>query len=304
MTIESMTRQYTAYLARYAGVYAESTHKELNRRYARLTRTLQAFGVDNYAHVDAEHVKELALHLRARKITAKAVLHDLTSLGNLCKFFGCDAVDRARSLYPNLFYSPRSSRLPPLKQHQFNAILQACHRLTQSDDYIDVRSAGAVAICVGAGLRTIELQHVRAVDIDLSNRTLRVDVVKGGDTYGEPRTIPIIPPTIATIGRFVTVRKVQPPTVSKSPYVLANPLTGNTLSTNSLREGKKRIESLAGFNFDFRILRRTYAQILIDNGAPLSAVSVVMGHLSTLTTEQAYARIRPDSAIEQIQGVF
>lgn len=135
-------------------------------------------------------------------------------------------------------------------------------------------------------------------------QSVRVDVVKGGDTYGEPRTIPIIPPTIATISRFLAVRKKQPPTVSQSQYILANPQTGDTLSTNTLRKDKKQVEKLAGFNFDFRILRRTYAQILIDNGAPLSAVSVVMGHLSTLTTEQAYARIRPDSAIEQIQGVF
>lgn len=299
-----MSRQYTAYLQRYAGVYADSTHKELNRRYARLTRTLRAFGVNNYATLDAEHVKELALFLRDRKITAKAVLHDLTSLGNLCKFYNCDAVERARALYPALFYSPRQSRLPPLKTHDLNAILHACHHLAHSDDYIDVRSAGAVALCVGAGLRTIELQHVRADDVDLSARTVRVDVVKGGDTYGEPRTIPIIPPTIATISRFLAVRKKQPPTVSQSQYILANSQTGDTLSTNTLRKDKKQVEKLAGFNFDFRILRRTYAQILIDNGAPLSAVSVVMGHLSTLTTEQAYARIRPDSAIEQIQGVF
>ncbi len=301
---DCMTRQYLAYLDRYAGVYADSTHKELNRRYARLTRTLRALGVDNYADVDTEHVKELALHLRRRDITAKAVLHDLASLGNLCEFYNNDAVNRARSLYPKLFYSPRSARLPPLKEHDLSAILRVCHKLTYSDDYVDVRSARAVVICVGAGLRTIELQHVQTQDIDLTNRTIRVSVVKGGDTYGEPRTIPLIPSTIATIGRFLGIRAIQPPTVSKSQYALANPLTGDTLSTNSLREGKKRVEKLAGLDFDYRILRRTYAQILIDSGAPLSAVSVVMGHLSTLTTEQAYARIRPDSAITQIQGVF
>lgn len=299
-----MTRQYHAYLDRYAGVYADSTHKELYRRYARLTRTLRELGVDNVVNIDAETVKMLALITRERGITQKAVLHDLTTVGNLCAFYGNDAVDKARTQYPALFYAPRSSRLPPLNKKELNAVLHACHKLAQSEDYVQVRSAGAVALCLGAGLRTIELRHVRVSGIDLNRRTVRVDVVKGGNTYGEPRTIPLIPSTIATIKRFLDKRITQPPTVSLSPYALVNPWRGTILSTNTLRKDKKHIEKLAGFEFDFRILRRTYAQILLDRNAPLSAVSVVMGHHSTVTTEQAYARIRPDSAIEQIQGVF
>lgn len=301
---DCMICQYSAYLDAYAGVFADSTHKELNRRYRRLTQSLQAIGVDDYTRIDIEDVKTLALSLRDRKITPKAILHDLTSLGNLCTYFGSDAVDRARALYPALFYSPRMSRLPPLTNPDLTSILQACYSLTQSSSYPDVRAGGSVALCFGAGLRTIELQHVRVDDIDLQARTLSIDVVKGGNSYGEPRTIPLIPSSIAVIKQFLAVRSKQPPTVAYSPHLLVNPTAGDVLSTNSLRSGKKRVESRAGIGFDFRILRRTYAQTLIDKGAPLSAVSVVMGHLSTLTTERAYARIRPDSAIAQIQGVF
>lgn len=303
MKSHTMTNQYLAYLHRYRGVYADSTHTELHRRYARLARTLRVMDVEDFSKVDAEDVKHIALRMRDRGLTQKSIIHDLTTLGNLCDFYNCDAVTRARSLYPALFYSPRSSRLPPLKAEDLGAILQACHKLVHSDDFTDVRSAGAVALCYGAGLRTIELQHVKTADIDLSTRTVRVDVVKGGDTYGEPRTIPLLPSTIAVVSQFLAIQKKQP-SAKKSPYAIANAYNGKILSANSLRKIRMRVIELAGVVFDYRILRRTYAQTLIDNGAPLSAVSVVMGHLSTLTTEQAYARIRPDSAIDQIQGVF
>lgn len=304
MKSHTLTNQYQAFLHQYKGVYADSTHTELHRRYARLTRTLNTFGIDNVVNIDVEVVKTLAIHQQNRGIKQKSVLHDLTAIGNLCKFYGNNAVDESRIKYPALFYTPRSLRLPPLAKSELQAILHACHKLAKSSDYVHVRSAGAVALCLGAGLRTIELRNVRIDGIDLLRRTVRVDVVKGGNTYGEPRTIPLIPSTVATIKQFLQARATQPPTISLSKFVLANPTSGAILSANTLRRDKKHIEELVGFDFDFRILRRTYAQILLDKDAPLSAVSVVMGHNSTVTTEQAYARIRPDSAIAQIQGVF
>ena len=40
-----------------------------------------------------------------------------------------------------------------------------------------------------------------------------------------------------------------------------------------------------GIDSDLRKCRRTYGQRLVDAEASISVVSVVMGHLSTMTTE-------------------
>ena len=48
------------------------------------------------------------------------------------------------------------------------------------------------------------------------------------------------------------------------------------------------------------MLRRTYAQLALDEGAQVASVSLVLGHTNTRTTEDAYGRIRPDMAIADI----
>ena len=48
------------------------------------------------------------------------------------------------------------------------------------------------------------------------------------------------------------------------------------------------------------MMRRTYAQYLIDEGFPIEWVFVVLGHSSSKTTEKSYARPREDRVVRSI----
>ena len=60
----------------------------------------------------------------------------------------------------------------------------------------------------------------------------------------------------------------------------------------------------AGIKFKIKDYRSTFCQWLIDKGAQLEAVSKIMGHKTSVTTESYYGRIGNDTAISEIERVF
>ena len=57
-----------------------------------------------------------------------------------------------------------------------------------------------------------------------------------------------------------------------------------------------QISDKIGIKFSPQALRRTYGQILLDKHAIIDAVSLMLGHASTKTTERYYCRKNEDDA--------
>ena len=64
------------------------------------------------------------------------------------------------------------------------------------------------------------------------------------------------------------------------------------------------VEEESGVKFDLRKCRRTFGQSYLDADLDIESVSVLMGHLSTKTTEGYYCRKRNDVAIKAAQGTW
>ncbi len=89
--------------------------------------------------------------------------------------------------------------------------------------------------------------------------------------------------------------KVRPQT----EYLFTN-YSGQFLSVDGLSHDRNVVCEQTGIDFDYRKCRRTYAQYLIDEGLPMDKLSVILGHVSTKTTEKAYARPRDDRVINEV----
>ncbi len=298
--------QLDAFLADYRHVYAEGTYVTLSRQLRKIDRQLidlRASGAilsSDYSDMTAEDIKTYGVYLRNKALSQSAIVRDLGALRKICNYCGCPAVDRARAQYPLIFYAPGKTRLPPLSYEDYDTLVATL--LDIERPFPLLRAAASVAVAVGAGLRPVEVAGLRACDVSLSKGLLTVYTVKGGLTYGKPRTAPIRPELRPILARYMAQRAQAPLTVARSELVFCNPSSGGALASNTYRVGKSRIEGLVGFKFDFRTLRRTYAQLALDEGAQLASVSLVLGHTNTRTTENAYGRIRPDMAIADIVG--
>jgi hypothetical protein len=65
-----------------------------------------------------------------------------------------------------------------------------------------------------------------------------------------------------------------------------------------------KVRKASRIEFDFRTLRRTYGQSLLNRGVALPSVSLMLGHNSTLTTEKYYCRQDADSARLEVVRAF
>jgi len=67
---------------------------------------------------------------------------------------------------------------------------------------------------------------------------------------------------------------------------------------------KHLVELQTNTKFELRACRRTFGQNLIDQGASLESVSILLGHTTTKTTETYYARKRQDAAILEVNNIW
>lgn len=284
------------YLEAYEGVYAETTWKELDRRFRRieaLLAGLKASGdvsTTDPASLTPEDVKALAVHLRrVRRISPAAQQHDIGVLGNLCLFVGNDCVRLARARYPAAFPIARKVRDSVLTSEEFAAIVRWSGSRTGSG----LRDAAAICLALGTGARPCEIREARVEDLDLAGCTFYVRRPKGADTYGDRRTVPVRPEVRGILSLYISSSGL-------SPSDLLFGVDGHAASSNTLGIWRGKVCDGVGFVFDYRKLRRTYGQYLLDEGFSMEEVSILLGHTNVTTTNAFYAGVRPSRAVQNV----
>ena len=171
---------------------------------------------------------------------------------------------------------------------------------------IQYEECGPSAVVPTLAPRNKEIRFANEQDIDTINWTFDIVHVKGEDTYGQPRLVPIIPAIrglllsyLLLIKRWKCQNKIDSPALF--------PSKGSSdcyLSINGIREIKNIVEKDLNIKFELRACRRTFGQKYIDSDLDIESVSVLMGHSTTRTTEKYYGRRRNLQAIEKAKSVW
>lgn len=148
----------------------------------------------------------------------------------------------------------------------------------------------------------------RTYTVDIKDDVWTVEVLhpKGEGKHGEVREAPIHPDAYPFLTRYFVARAqhVQRIGATTRALFLGNVATDGYLATNTVRLYAQRVSDDTGIDVDLRKCRRTHGQRLVDAKVPISVVSVVMGHVSTRTTEQHYARVKHAVAVEEVTKTF
>lgn len=130
---------------------------------------------------------------------------------------------------------------------------------------------------------------------------------KGEDTYGEERDPPIRPDCIPFLRRYMRERmrkRSERPDLEYLFPALRDHEDGK-LSTNSITKMVRSVGKDAGVvGLDLHKCRRTYGQLLSDEGAEIETVSVLLGHHYTSTTEASYSRKKQQKALRAARQVW
>lgn len=293
------------------GTFAESTLYDLERHYRRMSKVLDglvkkgALTTANPKNMTMKDVGKIIVHYRNLGLGHGTIKRDFSALNGLLLFTGNPSFVMFKMRNPNLFPSTVGPRQAPLEKEFVVSLLNKANNVGEND-WRRLRAYALVLFAIGSGCRMKELRLAEVVDLNLEDGTFHAERVKGEGTWGEPRDIPIRPEIMPVLRRYISARIKMLDEGNRASTALFPALHGNDgyLSANRVRLIKKTVEIEMGRAFDIRSCRRTFGQLMLDEGISVESVSVVMGHKNSRTTELYYARRKQKAAIEEARKTW
>jgi integrase/recombinase XerD len=236
--------------------------------------------------IDRDALMEFLSSLYRQNLESKSVARNLVTLRNFFRFLQIQQVienDPALNLE-----SPKIRRSLPgyLRLEDVDRLLK------QPDDKtpLGLRDRAMLEVLYSTGLRVSELIHLRTADLDAKVGCIRC--IGKGD---KERIVPVGKKALAVVERYL--RDARPKLAKKhapSPMLFVN-RRGQPLT----RVGVWKILSDHGKRAGFRMaltphmLRHSFATHLLERGADLRSVQLMLGH-SDISTTQIYTHVVED----------
>jgi integrase/recombinase XerC len=158
----------------------------------------------------------------------------------------------------------------------------------QGDTDLDKRDRALIEVLYGAGLRVSEATGLNLLDLDLSERIVRV-LGKGR----KERLVPVGKPACAALEDYWPARdRLLKKSSKPNPKAVFLNKFGGRLSARSVRRMLDKRVIQAGIMFDIspHTLRHSFATHLLSAGADLRSIQELLGHAS-LSTTQTYTHV-------------
>ncbi len=206
------------------------------------------------------------------------------------------------------FRVPRASRKPirSLDDGELDAIQGAAKEM---EGWKGARAA-FLSVCYPAtGARPSELRLSHLEDLNTKTWRLWIRHPKGEGSWGEPRTVPVMPKYRKDILRYLKQREayLRSCGLSRATYLIPRCDGGKDTyySSNAFRKLKKEVQEICGVEFKLKDFRPTFAQSTIDiDPNLLPDVSTALGHSSVKTTQRYYAQISCDHAANRLEDAW
>lgn len=293
--------------------YAASTKKEMRRRFERMEKDfLELVSSGKVKSANPEKISERDVlayleHLRdARKMRAGGILHNLDSLNSLLKFVGNASVETVKLKHKRMIPKANKQRLPSIKMDSVEKLREAASKV-KANDWRRLEAYALVLASICTGARPKEIRLCKVSDLNTTDWVLHIEHVKGEGNWGEPRDSLVMDPAKDILDKYLTARECMvarycPDNQALFPAI--HDKGDGLLCGNSLLKLREIIKADTGISFDMRACRRTFGQYLINKGASVDTVSVLMGHASTKTTETYYCRKEQSAAIAEARRIL
>jgi integrase/recombinase XerD len=235
--------------------------------------------------VTSDTLVDFLAALYRQKLESRTVARHLVTLRN---FFRFAQVQDLIAVDPTLnLESPKIRRTLP----GYLRLEEVERLLNQPDDKtpLGLRDRAMLEVLYSTGLRVSELINLRVMDLDTGVGCVRC--IGKGD---KERIVPIGKKALALVDRYL--REARPKLVGKGKQALATTLFINRRGSPLSRVGVWKILSAYGRQAGLRVgstphmLRHSFATHLLERGADLRSVQLMLGH-SDISTTQIYTHV-------------
>ncbi len=281
LKLDSHVDQYLTSL-RVEGGLAQNTLAAYRRDLQKLARFLKHKGKDNPLGISKELLQGFLAYLKTTGLSPSSVSRCLAAVRGFYRFHGIEQENPG--IFSPLTSSPkRWMRLPKvLSEAEVTNLLEL--PITQGPE--DLRDSAMVELLYATGLRVSEL-----IGLELAHLNLEIGYVLATGKRDKQRVVPIGDQSRNVLSRYL--RDARPAFLKKK---VSQSLFVTRLGRSFTRQGFWKVlqgrAQRAGITKSIspHMLRHSFATHLLEHGADLRSVQMMLGH-SSITTTQIYTHV-------------
>ncbi len=279
--MEQFIAEYLAYLAVERGL-AENSLAAYGRDLRRTTGYLKQAGASSFSEVNRALVARLLFWLREEGLAPRTVARHIASLRGLFRYL---LVQGHVKEDPTAHLETPSpwGRLPGvLSQDEVERLLAA----PLTSDHLGIRDKAMLELLYAAGLRVSELVTLRLSDVDLE-----VGYVRCRGKGSKERVVPLGAEAQTWARRYLASARSLLARGHSSSALFLNRF-GRPLTRQGFWKLLRAYASAAGIGRRVtpHTLRHSFATHLLERGADLRAVQMMLGH-ADISTTQIYTHV-------------
>lgn len=286
VSCETLTSQLNSYLS-----YLKDVKKSSDNTLQAYTRDLSKFldyasvsGVDSFTSVDSDCVADFKAYLATKGLSSSSVSRTLSSLRSLFQYMISNG--EMESNPAKLVHNDKVEKkeLMVLTSKEVESLLSQ----PDVNDFKGMRDKAMLEILYATGIKVSEL-----INLNLDDVNTLLSFVRCGSEDKE-RFIPIYPIAAKAVSTYIeNARKIFVADVrEKSLFVN---VTGERMTRQGFWKILKTYSQAAGIKKAItpHTLRHSFAAHLLENGADIHDIQVILGH-SDIASTQRYAQFLKD----------
>ena len=249
------------------------------------------FDLDDLVEVNYSLIRSWIFALVDNEISNTSVNRKIASLKSYYKFLlKTKQIEVSPLLKHKSLKTPKTLQIP-FSEKELDEVL---HQIKYKEGFEGVRDKLIIDLFYSTGIRRAELIHLKMINIDLSNATLKVLGKRNKE-----RILPLLPIITNQFNLYLTERAYLE-RITDNEYFF--------LTLKGVKMNDSLVYRLINYYFSNvsekvkkspHILRHTFATHLLNNGADLNSVKELLGH-SSLASTQIYTQ----SSLFELKKVY
>ena len=239
------------------------------------------FDLDDLLEVNYSLIRSWIVALVDNEISKTSVNRKIASLKSYYKFLlKTKQIEVSPLLKHKSLKTPKTLQIP-FSEKELDEVL---HQIKYEDGFEGVRDKLIIDLFYSTGIRRTELIHLKMINIDLSNATLKVLGKRNKE-----RILPLLPIITNQFKLYLTERAYLERIIDIEYFFV---------TLKGVKMNDSLVYRLINYYFSNvsekvkkspHILRHTFATHLLNNGADLNSVKELLGH-SSLASTQIYTQ--------------
>jgi integrase/recombinase XerD len=279
--LEAETRAFLTYLRVEKGL-AENTLLAYARDIRRFSAFLEKRKTTKLAAIKRSDVVDFLAELFKSGMDSRSVARYLVTVRQFFRF--CMIEDYLKEDPSATIEAPKFRHILP----EFLSVAEVDQLLKQPDvtSSVGLRDKALIEVLYSGGLRVSELCGLRVMDIQLDQGCLRC-IGKGN----KERLVPLGKNALAVVEEYFKTARPTLQGEGSSPYLFLN-RRGHPLSRMAVWKLLVEYGKAAGIRKPLKphMLRHSFATHLLDRGADLRSVQMMLGH-ADISTTQIYTHV-------------